>query len=309
MINSIGRALPDSLEKYGRIQPYDGDTQRSNNVGNMAEKSEKAYYGKKEVCSLEKAVALSGLKPGMRISFHHHLRLGDRVVGEVLRTLTAMGLRDLTVCLSSIMGEACQELLNAVKAGTVSVIETTGLKSPLSEVLIRGELPNPVVFRSHGGRARSIIEGETPIDVAFLAASAMDRNGNMNGVDGPNRFGALGYARADAEYAAYVIGITDYIVPETLEYIGISGNCINCIVTLPSIGIKEKLSGGTLRNFIQPIEQIIANQCLKVLTASGYINEGFSFQAGSGGISLAAARFIADYLKQTRILGSFVSGG
>ena len=41
---------------------------------------------------LEAAIRDSGLKDGMRISFHHHLRLGDRVVEMVLAALTRMGL-------------------------------------------------------------------------------------------------------------------------------------------------------------------------------------------------------------------------
>ena len=40
----------------------------------------------KIVESLEKAVELSGLKDGMTISFHHHLRDGDHIVNMVVDT-------------------------------------------------------------------------------------------------------------------------------------------------------------------------------------------------------------------------------
>jgi len=37
------------------------------------------------------------LRDGARISFHHHLRNGDKIVNEVVARLAARGLRDLTI--------------------------------------------------------------------------------------------------------------------------------------------------------------------------------------------------------------------
>ena len=45
-------------------------------------------------------------------------------------------------------------------------------------------LKNPVIFRSHGNRARSIEEGEIKVDVAFLGVPVSDPAGNANGQDG-----------------------------------------------------------------------------------------------------------------------------
>lgn len=39
------------------------------------------------------------------------------------------------------------------------------------------------------------------------------------------------------------------------------------------------------------------------------MKNGFSYQAGSGGISLAVARYLKDYMKANGIKGSFASGG
>ena len=52
--------------------------------------------------SLREAIAASGLRDGMCISFHHHLRSGDYVLNMVLDEIAAMGIRDLTVNASSI---------------------------------------------------------------------------------------------------------------------------------------------------------------------------------------------------------------
>jgi citrate lyase subunit alpha/citrate CoA-transferase len=42
----------------------------------------------KVVSSLREAIRLSGLKDGMCVSFHHHLRNGDYVVNMVMEQIT-----------------------------------------------------------------------------------------------------------------------------------------------------------------------------------------------------------------------------
>ena len=51
--------------------------------------------GDKRVPDLETALRLCGLRDGMTISNHHHLRNGDRVALEVLQTAARMGAKDL----------------------------------------------------------------------------------------------------------------------------------------------------------------------------------------------------------------------
>ena len=53
------------------------------------------------VSAIREAIRLAGLKDGMTISFHHHLRNGDYVLNMVLEEAAAMGLKDLTVNASS----------------------------------------------------------------------------------------------------------------------------------------------------------------------------------------------------------------
>ncbi len=263
----------------------------------------------KEVLTLQEAIARSGLTSGMRISFHHHLRLGDRVVGLVLGHLQEMDYSDLTLCVSSIMGEACEAVLRSVRAGVVTRIETTGMKSPLSEAVLNNEVPHPVVFRTHGGRARAIEEGQTPIDVAFIAASAADRQGNLNGTSGPNPFGSMGYAHADAEYAGYVIAITDFLSEEPLAYQSIKAKLVDVLVKVDSIGESEQVGGGSLRVSQNPTERLIAERTLAVMQAAGTLKPGFNYQAGSGGISLLVTSLLEQYMKEHELQGGFASGG
>lgn len=263
-----------------------------------------------KVASIQEAIERSHLKDGMRISFHHHLRMGDLVVAKVLEVLTAMGIKDLTLCVSSVMGPACSAVLDAIKAKTVSAIETTGLKEPLSSAISEGILDTPVVFRSHGGRARAIEMGQTPIDVAFLAASAIDEEGNLYGTLGKNLFGSMGYAQVDALHAQTVVAITDAFVEKTDQtFPSISGEFVDWIVTVPAIGDASLMSGGSLSLSKSPTNQLIASLAIEVLVASGAIKRGFNYQSGSGGVSLLVSTMLGSYLKEQGIAGGFASGG
>lgn len=307
MKNDVGRDLPGYIDGYGKVKPF------KNDLNYIQPNNRREYQVRNKVTRfngiLEHAVERSELKNGGRISFHHHLRLGDRIVEQALDILQKMGYRDLIICLSSVMGPASNAVLKALKAGVLRRIETTGLKSPLSDSLLKGEIPEPVIFRSHGGRARVIENGETPINLAFIGVSAVDREGNLSGTDGPNRFGSLGYALADAENADYVIAITDYISDCSLSHISIPSDQVDEVVLVDSIGDKKGIAGGSIRISRRPVEKLIAGRALEVLLAANKIKPGFSYQAGSGGISLLVSRLLKEYMRDKAILGSFVSGG
>ncbi|NQT58500.1 MAG: citrate lyase subunit alpha [Bacteroidetes bacterium] len=261
------------------------------------------------ISDFNKLLSIIDPQNGIRISFHHHLRMGDQVVEMVLDALQKYGLKDLVLCVSSVMGPACSAVLEAVRSGLVRSIETTGLKSPLSEAVMNGEIPKPVVFRSHGGRARAIRTGEIPIDIAFIAASAVDRVGNLNGTDGPNRFGSLGYAQVDAEYAKIVVAVTDYMSNTKLDHIAIPANQVDYVMKVDSIGDSSSLSGGSLRGTSSPIHTVIAKQTMEVLLAAGAVQNGWAYQAGSGAVSLLVTQMVSGYMREHGVQGSFASGG
>ena len=56
-----------------------------------------------------------------------------------------------------------------IQDGTVTAIETSGLRDRLGKILDSKprRIETPVVIRSHGGRARAIESGEVHIDVAL----------------------------------------------------------------------------------------------------------------------------------------------
>lgn len=303
--NRIKRRIPTEVEGIGKLRPYMEPGKRRNKYI-----SEQIPVSTGKLApSLRAAIEKVGLKDGMTISFHHHLRNGDLVLPLVMAEIAAMGFRDLTVCASSLSkSHSC--LIDYIKSGVVTGIETSGMRGELAEAISREcILPKPVVFKTHGGRARSIESGERKIDVAFIGASCCDNMGNMNGCLGKSAFGSMGYAKVDARFARKVVAITDNLVPYPANPISIPQTMVDCVVQVEQIGDPQLISQGATRKTKNPIELAIAEYASQVIIATGLVRNGFSYQAGSGGISLAVARYLKAYMKEHGIKGSFASGG
>lgn len=303
--NRINRRIPAEVAGIGRLRPYMEPGKRRDKYISQRD----AVSTGKLAPSLRAAVEQVGLRDGMTISFHHHLRNGDLVLPLVMAELAAMGFRDLTVCASS-LSKAHGCLIDYIRSGVVTGIETSGMRGELAEAISRDcILPKPVVFKTHGGRARSIESGERRIDVAFIAASCCDNMGNMNGCLGKSAFGSMGYAKVDARFAKKVVAITDGLVPYPANPISIPQTMVDCVVQVDQIGDPQLIAQGATRKTKNPIELAIADYASQVIIASGLVRGGFSYQAGSGGISLAVARYLREYMKEHHIKGSFASGG
>ena len=262
----------------------------------------------KLVNSIREAVQLSGLKDGMTVSFHHHLRNGDFVLNMVMDTIAQMGIKDLTVNASSLF-DAHTPLLEHIENHVVSNILTDYMAAGLGREISRGIMENPVQFRTHGGRPSDIMLGRTPIDVAFIAAPTADPMGNCSGKYGKSACGSLGYAFADAMYAKKVVVITDNLVPYPLTDFSISEQYVNYVVTVDAIGNPKGIVSGTTQITRDPVGLVMASYAAKVIENSGLLKDGFSFQTGAGGASLAAAKFLKEIMLRDGIQGSYGLGG
>ncbi len=266
----------------------------------------------KIVASLEEAVRLSGLKDGMTISFHHHFRNGDYVLNMVMDAIANLGIKQLTLAASSLI-DIHKPLIEHIKNGVIFRIETSGLRGELGDAISKGLMEVPVIFRSHGGRAAAIESGEVPIDVAFLGAPSCDPFGNANGYSRDNDngvvCGSMGYAKLDAQYAKKVVIITDNIVPFPNVPFGVPESDVDYIVKVPAIGDSQGIMVGATRYTKNPKELMIAEIAADIIEASGLFRNGFSMQMGSGGASLAVARFLRDRMVQHNIKASFALGG
>lgn len=263
---------------------------------------------RKLVHSIKEAVKLSGLKSGMTVSFHHHLRNGDYVLNMVMDEIAAQGIMDIRVNASSLF-DVHTPLLTHIENHVVTGLATDYIASGLGRAISMGVMEQPVEFRTHGGRPSDIALGRTPIDVAFIAAPTADPMGNCSGKYGPSACGSLGYAFADAMYAKKVIVITDNLVPYPLQDWSISEDYVDYVVTVDAIGNPKGIVSGTTQITRDPVGLVMAGYAAKVIEASGLLEDGFSFQTGAGGASLAAAKFLKDIMLKKGVQGSFGLGG
>ena len=262
----------------------------------------------KLVSSLREAIERSGLKSGMSVSFHHHLRNGDYVLNMVMDEIAKMGVGDLTLNASSLF-DCHLPLAEHIRNGVVRRIRTDYMSAGLGRMISEGLMAEPVEFRTHGGRPKDIAFGETPIDVAFIAAPAADEMGNCTGKLGPSACGSLGYAFPDAMYARNVVVITDNLVPYPLQGWSIPEIYVNTVVRVDAIGNPQGIVSGTTKITRDPVGLVMAERAVEVIRHSGLLKDGFSFQTGAGGASLAAAKFLMDVMVRENIRGSFASGG
>ena len=258
--------------------------------------------------TLREAMERAGLENGQTISFHHHLRNGDFVLNMVLEEAAAMGLRDLTVCASSVF-DCHRPLIGHIQRGVVTGLETSYLSSAVGRAVSQGVLDRPVVFRTHGSRPADILSGKTHIDVAFLAAPASDCEGNCSGKYGPSACGSLGYAFADAQKADTVVVITDCLQDYPLTDASIGEELVDLVVKVDAIGDPAGIVSGTTRMPRDPVALRIAELAAQAIDAAGLIKDGFSFQTGAGGASLAAAEHVRRRMLERKVRGSFALGG
>ncbi len=308
--NAVGIELPKFIEGYGEVKPYAGAFATEPTGVKHAPKMKFTTQGYNKILpSLKDAIVKAGLKDGMTISFHHHLRNGDYVLNLVMDEIKALGIKDLKIVASSLTN-AHEPLLQHIKDGTVTAIQTSGLRGKIAEEISKNDvMAKPIVFTTHGGRGRSIESGDVKIDVAFLGAPVCDTMGNMNGKEGKTAFGSFGYAMVDAQYADVVVAVTDNLVPFPLHDISISMEKVDYVVEVESIGDPSKIATGATRITKDPMELLLARKVADVLIATGDVKNGYSFQAGSGGASLAVCKYLRDYMVENNIKGSFASGG
>lgn len=310
MKNILGREIPDEFLQNG-VEVFQGAYARDGYEYTKASPTVKAYVKPRQdklVDSIREAIIQAGLADGMTISFHHHFRNGDFIINMVMKEIHALGIKDLTVCASS-LNNAHNYLVPCIEDGTVTGISTSGIRDEIGETVSAGKLKNPAIIRSHGGRARAIEDGSVKIDVAFIGAPTSDKHGNARGVGGKSDCGVLSYMHGDSRYADKVVVITDTLVDTPNFPASIQGIDVDFVVEVDQIGDPSKISSNILRLTKDTRELMIAENAAKCMYHSGYFKDGFTFQTGGGGSSLATTLFIKDYMDQDNIQALWAMGG
>ena len=308
--NSINRLVPNEINGEKQI-PFQG-------IGKFKPSGSKAKPpirscadypadGNKIIKSLKEALKKAGLKDGMTISTHHHLRNGDVLTNFLFDTIKEMGIKNIR-WFPSASFPCHQHLIPYLEDGTIHHIEGS-MNGPLGRFTTEGNMKGIGVLRSHGGRYQSIQDGEVHVDLAVIAAPTADPFGNATGDRGKSACGLLGFALADSEYADKVIVVTDNLVPFPCYPWQIQGNNVDFVVEIDSLGDPSKIVSGTTEVTKSPDRLLIAEYVAQFFEDAGILKDGFSFQAGAGGTNLAFALFLKEKMKEKGIKARFIRGG
>jgi citrate lyase subunit alpha/citrate CoA-transferase len=263
--------------------------------------------GDKRVPSLKEALERVGLADGMVVSTHHHLRDGDAVGNLIFDAAAEIGVKDLMWFPSASFPVHANQIRH-LDAGVIHHIEGS-MNGPLGAYCSAGKMRGLGVLRSHGGRWQAIQDGEVHIDIAVIAAPTADSFGNANGVHGPAACGLLGFALADSIYAEKVIVVTDNLVPFPCLPWQIQGNNVDVVVEVGSIGDPSKIVSGTTQITQSPDRRRIAELAARFCAEAGIMRDGFSFQAGAGGTTLAFAMYLSELMRAENVTARFARGG
>ncbi|SHK49167.1 citrate lyase subunit alpha [Hespellia stercorisuis] len=311
MINAVGRDIPEEiLEKTGKevfqgVHHFDGYTYRKHGPLTQAVINSE---GSKLVAGIHDVLVKCGIKDGMTVSFHHHFREGDYVVNMVMEEIHKMGVRDITICASS-LGKAHDPIVPYIEDGTISNIYSSGVRGKIGEAISHGKLKGLAVMQSHGGRVRSLVTGERQIDIAFIGAPTCDDYGNCRGIGGNSNCGVLSYAIADSLHADKVVAITDCLVPFPNFPAHISMTRVDYVVEVDAIGDPKKIATGAAKPTTDQRKLMMADYCTEFVVNSPYFKDGFSYQTGVGGASIASTISLAKEMKERNVHMRFGVGG
>lgn len=311
MINAVGREIPNEILELTGKEVFQGN--------HYFDGYEYRKYGPKTKCvinskksklveNIHEVLVKCEIKDGMTLGFHHHFREGDYIVNMVMEEVHKMGIKDLTICASS-LGKAHDPIVPYIEDGTITNIQSSGVRGKIGEAISNGKLKGLAIMRSHGGRVRAIETGETRIDIAFIGTPTCDDYGNCRGIGGKSDCGVLSYAMVDGDYADKVVAITDCLVPFPNFPAHISMTKVDYVVEVESIGDPKKIATGAAKPTTDQRKLMMAEYCTQFVVNTPYFKDGFSYQTGVGGASIASTISLAKIMKERNIRMKFGVGG
>ncbi|GIQ82804.1 citrate lyase, alpha subunit [Kipferlia bialata] len=312
-VNAAGRRIPKYIPGYGDVVPFAGAFATEPPADGQLPATHRAHIKpgqSKMTATLEEALTNAGVADGNVISWHHHLRNGDFVGNMTMTAVEALGIKHIEVAPSSVHPVMAKTMIPMIKSGIIKKIHT-GTNGPVGRLVSEGGLDESgvVVVRSHGGRVRAIRDGELKINIAVIAASACDLAGNCTGIIGPSACGPLAYASADSKFAQHVIVVTDNMVDFPCTPISIPGIYVDQIVVVDNIGDPKKITSTTMVIANTEPGISISRRAADTIVHSGYMKDGFSFQAGAGGPSLLSIKHITQAMRERGVTAGWANGG
>lgn len=311
MLNSVGREIPQEILDQTGKRVYEGAQCCDGLVYTKAAPKTQTLSDpnrSKLVSSLEEVLEKCGVQDGMTISFHHHFREGDYVVNMVMEAIHRLGKKNLTICASS-LGKANDAIVPYIEDGTITEIHSSGVRGQIGKAISDGKLQGLAVMHSHGGRVRAIETGEVHIDIAFIGAPTCDEYGNCRAVGGKSDCGVLSYAMADARYADRVVVLTDCLAPFPNIPASISMTDVDYVCVVEEIGNAELIATGAAKPTRDPRKLLMADYCTQFVVHTPYFKDGFSYQTGVGGASIASTISLGKIMEERGITMSLGLGG
>lgn len=311
MINKVGREIPEEILAQTGKKGFEGALAYDNYEYKKAAPTVRTLNDptkSKVLESICEALVKCGIKDNMTLSFHHHFREGDFVLNMVMEEVHNMGIKGITICASS-LGKANDPIVPYIDDGTIVGIQSSGVRGKIGEAISTGKLRDLVIMRSHGGRVRAIEAGEVHIDIAFIGAPTCDDYGNCRPNGGKSDCGVLSYAMTDAQYADKVVAITDCLVPFPNVPASISMTNVDYVCVVDEIGNPAKIATGAAKPTTDVRKLMMADYCTEFVINTPYFKDGFSYQTGVGGASIASTVSLGKIMEERGIQMGLGLGG
>ena len=263
MINAVGRDIPEEILKITGKEVYQGTHHFDGTEFKKDGPKTRVVInsnGSKLIGSIREALEKCGIKDGMTLGFHHHFRNGDKVLNMVMLEVHKMGIKDITLCASS-LGSQNDPILPLIEDGTIVNIQSSGVRGKIGEAISAGKLKGLAYMRSHGGRVRAIESGETHVDIAFIGAPTADEYGNLAANGGKANCGVLSYSAVDAQFADRVVAVTDCLVPFPNLPAQITQTYVDYVVVVDEIGDPSKIATGAAKPTTDQRKLLMAQYC------------------------------------------------
>lgn len=311
MKNAVGREIPEEILEITGKEVFQGNYYKDGTEFQKRGPITKVVMNhdtSKMVSSIHEALVKCGAHDGMTLGFHHHFRNGDLIVNMVMHEVHKMGIKDVTICASS-LGQAHDEIVPYIEDGTITNIQSSGVRGKIGEAISQGKLKGLATMRSHGGRVRAIQTGETTIDISFIGAPTCDDYGNCRGTGGKSDCGVLSYSFVDGNHANKVVAVTDCLVPFPNYPADIAMTKVDYVCVVDAIGIPEKIATGAAKPTTDQRKLMMAEYCTQVVANTPYFKDEFAYQTGVGGASIASAISLGKIMKERGIKMGFAVGG
>ena len=311
MKNAVGREIPDEIIRATGKEPFQGNDYKNGVPFRRLAPIVRPVMDNqhsKMVKDIREALEKCHAHSGMTVSLHHHFREGDLIVCMVMKEIQKMGFKNITLAATS-LGKAHDDLVPMIEDGTITRIEASGVRGKIGQAISAGKLKGLAIMRSHGGRVRSLLTGETKVDIAFIGAPTSDDYGNLRGIGGKTNCGVLSYSNVDADCADYVVAITDCLVPFPNFPAHISMTQVDYVCVVDAIGIPEKIATGAAKPTTDQRKLMMAEYCTQVVVNTPYFKDGFSYQTGVGGASIASTKYLGEIMRERNIKMGFGVGG